>query len=458
MSAPSIAASVPLLRCHAHLCERAAVENPWRALGVAMSVVAGLGAGGVTANTLRVRRASESPPEVDRAAAMRAFEVERALAMSLRMTLAEEAQAPVRKSGAIGGTWSHRVSIGARECVAVIATTYGHHSPVALALQARSDDDEHIATGLIAPLSLTRADGGLVAHVQWCEAEAHARVAVFETRALTATVFDRPLSATVHFAVYRGSWDSVGGTSALRRGAFAAWALRQFPPQFAVEEAARHVPADGRMIGLPVPIRPDGARLLPASEATYRRLYERVRDGRDVVVNPRIDPSRPEGDLWGTGLPVDLNGLYQRMRGDRDSTPPRDPVFSSGAGHRRVLAVVDASRLGAQCVALMFTRLFFQHRASVWRYDAEPDAGRALDARENSVVDRICPAQGVTLYAVDDHDQEDWILRVFALPAPTSSEAQTPAIAPAEEPSEPRRGHRRGHHGSRSSHSSRRHR
>ncbi len=433
------------------------MQNPWRALGVGLSVVAGLGAGGVTASTMRVRRSSEAPPEIERAAAMRAFESERAVAVGLRMTLAEEAQAPAEKSGAIGGVWSRRIAIGARECVAVIATTYGHHSPVALALQARSDDDAHIATGMVAPLSLTRAEGGLVAQVQWCEAEAHTRVAVFETRALTPRVFERPLTATVHFAVYRGAWDAVGGTTRLRRGAFASWALRQFPPQYAVDESRAHVPTDGRMLGVAVPIRPDGARLLPANAATYGALYERARSGRDVVVNPRIDPSRPPDEPWGTGLPVDLTGLYQRLRGDRDATPPTDPVFEVGGGHRRVLAVVDAASLGAPCVALMFTRIFYEHRAVVWRHESPADAGRLLDARENSVVDRMCPARGVTLYSVDDRDQEDWFMRVFALPAP---EAPAQLEAPVAEDAPPAHG---AHHRGSSSHhhrgrSTRRHR
>ncbi len=433
------------------------MQNPWRALGVGLSVVAGLGAGGVTASTMRVRRSSEAPPEIERAAAMRAFESERAVAVGLRMTLAEEAQAPAEKSGAIGGVWSRRIALGARECVAVIATAYGHHSPVALALQARSDDDAHIATGMVAPLSLTRAEGGLVAQVQWCEAEAHTRVAVFETRALTPRVFERPLTATVHFAVYRGAWDAVGGTTRLRRGAFASWALRQFPPQYAVDESRAHVPTDGRMLGVAVPIRPDGARLLPANAATYGALYERARSGRDVVVNPRIDPSRPPDEPWGTGLPVDLTGLYQRLRGDRDATPPTDPVFEVGGGHRRVLAVVDAASLGAPCVALMFTRIFYEHRAVVWRHESPADAGRLLDARENSVVDRMCPARGVTLYSVDDRDQEDWFMRVFALPAP---EAPAQLEAPVAEDAPPAHG---AHHRGSSSHhhrgrSTRRHR
>lgn len=406
-----------------------------------LSVIAGLGAGTLTATTLRVRRATEAPPEIDRAAVMRAFEAERAVATGLHFALAEEAQAPAEKSGAIGGVWSHRLSIGARECVAVIATTYGNHRPVALALQARSDDDLHISTGMIAPLSLTRADDGLVAQVQWCEAEAHTRVAVFETMALTSRVFERPLTATVHFAVYRAPWDAVGGTPRLRRGALASWALRQFPPAYALDESRAHIPVDGRLLGVPVPIRPDGARLLPANGATYESLYERVRSGRDVVVNPRIDPSRPLDEPWGTGLPVDLTGLYQRLRGDRDSTAPADPVFAVADRHRRVLAVVDAAHLGSPCVALMFTRVFYEHRAAVWRHEpVATDEGRRLEALENSVVDRQCPARGIAIYSVDDRDQEDWILRVFALPPPTGTVAAAP-VASAEDAQEPSQHH-----------------
>jgi hypothetical protein len=429
------------------------VQNPWRALGVGLSVIAGLGAGTLTASTLRVRRATEAPPEIDRAAAMRAFETERAVATELHFVLAEEAQAPAEKSGAIGGVWSHRLSIGARECVAVIATTYGNHRPVALALQARSDDDLHISTGMIAPLSLTRADGGLVAQVQWCDAEEHTRVAIFETLALTSRVFERPLTATVHFAVYRAPWDAVGGTPRLRRGVLASWALRQFPPAYALDESRAHVPRDGRLLGVPVPIRPDGARLLPANAATYESLYERVRSGRDVVVNPRIDPSRPLDEPWGTGLPVDLTGLYQRLRGERDSTAPADPVFAVGDRHRRVLAVVDTAHLGAPCVGLMFTRVFYEHRAVVWRHEpVATDDGHPLDALENSVLDRRCPARGIAVYSVDDRDQEDWILRVFALPtpadpvaaevAPTASETEDDAPG-ASHPHGSTRRHRR---------------
>lgn len=416
-----------------------------RVVGVGLSVAAGLAAGGLTAHTLRVRRATEAPPSIERAAAMRAFEGERAVAAGLRMTLAEEGDAPVEKQGAVGGTWSRRVQVGARECVAVIATTYGNHAPVALALQSLSDDDTRIAAGMTRPLSLTRADGGLVAQAQWCDAEAHPRVAVFETRALTERVFDRPLTAAVHFAIYRAPWEVVGGPARLLRGELGGWAMRQMPPRFALDESAAHLPAGGQLVGVPVPVRPDGARLLPANADTYRVLYERVRGASDAVVNPRIDPSRPAGDPWGTGLPVDLLGVYRALRGEREGPRLHDPVFEVAGARRRVLAVVDTRRLGAPCVTLMLTRVLYGHEAVVWRHGATPgDPGVRLPARENSVLDRHCLADAVVVYSVDDCDQEEWVLRVFAH-APPEAPAAPIAVPAVEAPPEaPRRhGHRR---------------
>ena len=405
-----------------------------RVVGVGLSVAAGLAAGGLTAHTLRVRRATEAPPSIDRAAAMRAFESERAVAVALRMTLAEEGEAPVEKQGAVGGAWSRRVALGARECVAVIATTFGDHAPVALAVQSLSDDDTRIASGMVRPLSLARAGGGLVAQAQWCDAEAHPRAVVFETRALTERVFDRPLAAAVHFAIYRASWDAVGGPARLRRGELGGWAMRQMPPRYALDEAEAHRPEGAQFVGVPVPIRPDGARLLPASVDTYRALYERVRGAGSAAVNPRIDPSRPAGDPWGTGLPLDMLGVYRALRGDGEATRLHDPVFDAAGARRRVLAVIDTRRLGAPCLTLMFTRLLYAHEAVVWRHGATPgDVGVRLAPRENSVLDRHCVADAMAVYSVDDRDQEEWVLRVFAhAPPPPPS---TPVVeAPPEAP------------------------
>jgi hypothetical protein len=58
-------------------------------------------------------------------------------------------------------------------------------------------------------------------------------------------------------------------------------------------------------------------------------------------------------------------------------------------------------------------------------------AGTELAAQENAVVDRRCPAEGVSLYSVAEGDQEEWLLRVFALPAPVA-EAGAGAATGAE--------------------------
>ena len=423
------------------------MANTGFAVGAALSVVAGLAAGGLTAHTLRVRRATEAPPSVSREAAMAAFEGERNEALALHMALVAEGDAPLAKYGAVGGSWSKRVTVRAGECVAVIATAFNHHRPVAVAWQGLSDDNQHIATGVSPPLSVTRTDG-LVAQAQWCDAEDHTRVAVFESRALTEQVFDRPLVGTAHFAIYRGTWARVGGFTRLTRGAFASQGLRFFPPQAAVDESNAFVPPGVTMVGVPVPMRVDGARLIPSDEATYRVLYERVRGPGDRVVNPRIDGVRPQGEPWGTGLPENLMGLYESMRGERPGPPLHDPVFEAGGVRRRVLAVIDTGRLRAPCVTLMFTRLLFLHGAALWRHDGAPgDAGVPLDARENTVLDRRCPAHGTSVYAVDERDQEEWLLRVFAdpLPAPVAPAVDATGPAADEPASHGRRRHGRRH-------------
>lgn len=120
-------------------------------------------------------------------------------------------------------------------------------------------------------------------------------------------------------------------------------------------------------------------------------------------------------------------------------------MFEAAGARRRLLAVVDTRRLGAPCVTLMFTRLLYAHEAVVWRHGATPgDAGVRLAARENSI-DRHCVADAVAVYSVDDRDQEEWVLRVFAHAPPEAPAA--PVAAPAVEapPEAPRRRGRRRH-------------
>ncbi len=174
---------------------------------------------------------------------MRAFEEERALALSLGMTRSEEGDDALTRRTDIEGTWTLRVPVAARECVAVIAAVYGHHAPTALALQSVTDSAARIAADSSEPLTVERTDGGLVLQVQWCQAEERPRNAVLETRAIAVGPFAQPLTGTVHHAVFRAPWNVVGGPTRLRRGTPRAWALRQFPAAYAEEAARRFVPA-----------------------------------------------------------------------------------------------------------------------------------------------------------------------------------------------------------------------
>ena len=404
-----------------------------RGFGLAASAVAGALAAWLTASALRERAHQRAaPPAIGREAAMRAFEEERALALSLGMTRSEEGDTALTRRTDIEGTWTLRVPVAARECVAVIAAVYGHHAPTALALQSVTDSSARIAADSSEPITVERTDGGVVLQVQWCQAEERPRNAVLETRAVALGPFAQPLAGTVHHAVFRAPWNVVGGPTRLRRGTPRAWALRQFPAAYAEEAAQRWVPADARPLGVAVPIRVQGARLIPGSAATYRALYARVKGRGEAAVNPRVDGSQVPGDPWEMGLPSNFTELYAALRGDVAGQRLQDPLFDAEPGRRRrVLAAVDIGRLGASCVALHFTRLLFLHGAALRRHGPDvDDVGVDLPPSENSVLDRVCPAAGVALYSVAEGDQEDWALRVYALPEPAAPAAPTGAAEP----------------------------
>jgi hypothetical protein len=427
----------------------AAVKTGVAIVGVTLSLLAGIAAANVTARVLRKRHVQEIAPSISRAAAMRAFDAERALAVSMRMTMSEERDAPVVAMGSLHGSWSTRVEINALECVAVIATAYGNFVPRVMALQAITDDATRMAAGLGEPLTSTDAQGGLVTQVQWCSHEAWPRQAVLELRPLTERVFPTPLTGTVHYAIFRGSWRTVGGITALRRGTPRSSAIRQFPPHYAFEASTAHLPSEGRLVGVPLPLHTESARLIPANEATYRALITRVRGTSLDAVNPRVDPTREPGEPWGTGLPQNLMGTYREILGDVEAVRVHAPVYDNGDGHfRRVLAVIDTDRLQASCAAVVLTRLLYMHGASARKHTtALTDQGTELPSTENVVTDRVCPARGTVIYTVDEHDQEDWLLRVFALPPPPLP--VTPSAAPPTDSHEEHtssRSRRRHHH------------
>lgn len=414
------------------------VKTPLQILGAAASVIFGLVAFLFVASVTRVHLPPENVREVTKALADRALDVERTTATELGMTLAEEGEAQLQVT-ADTGLWTQGIQLHPRECVAVIATVYGGRSPRALALQAGPPDNGRVAWSPVGPLAVTRSEGQVAAQVQWCDWEAHVRTIVLETRSLLESSDYYTLPGTVHFAIYRGAWERVGGFARLRRGTFSADALGAFPAEAAQSEIEGLVPAVARPLGGPITLTLDGARLIPASAETYRALYERVRGDLETGVNPRVDPSQPPGVPWMTGLPLNLRELQGSLLDGQPLPSVQDAVIEAGPNtFRRTLAVIDRGRLGARCVTLVFTRALFGHAPAVRRYGRDRTARPVdLESVGSSARDTVCPAEDIALYTVPDTLQNPYVLRVYA--QPENAQPESDEDAPSERRSRRRR-------------------
>ena len=391
------------------------MKTTLRMLGLAISVVGGMFVFLFVAFAMRERLPPTPMRAITRAEALAALDGERQLATQLGMTLSEEGEAAVTLVDSVG-VWRRPLALGARECVAVLVTAYGSQSPRAVAVQDAAADSSHITTYPLAPLSVHRGAEGLVAQAQWCNWDAQARVAVAETRGLDA-VSDSPYrEGVLHYAVYRGAWERVGGPTALTRGELSGQGLAALGPAPAVRAARAQVPSGARLLGPAIDLTMAGARLLPASAATYQRLYDAVRGDLDAGVNPRVDPFAPPEDHWGLGLPVGFQEVTAAARRGAAQPPVHDAVLEAGFNRfRRVVLVVDRGRLRAPCVTLMFTRLVVGHGAGLMRHEGA-GPGVALAGEGNVVRDAACPASGVAIYTADDGDQETYRLDVYATP------------------------------------------
>lgn len=389
------------------------MKTTLRVLGLSISLVVAMFAFLFVAYGMRSRLPPLRLRAIDRAEALSAFEGERRLATQLGMTLSEEGEAPVTLVDGVG-VWRRPVALGARECVAVIVTAYGYQSPRAVAVQDAAADSSRITAYPVPPLSVHRGGEGLVAQTQWCNWDAQPRVAVAETRGTDPLMNSPYHEGVLHFAVYRGPWDRVGGPLALTRGDLSSTGLASLGPEPAALAGQSKVPPGARSLGPAIELTMAGARLLPASATTYQRLYDAVRGDLDAAVNPRVDPFVPPGDRWGLGLPVDFREVIGRaLRGARQP-PIHDAVIEVGENRfRRALLVADLGRLGASCVTLVFTRLVVAQGAALTRHQGA-GPGVALPSQGNVVIDRACPAGGAAIYAASDSDQETYRLHVYA--------------------------------------------
>lgn len=341
---------------------------------------------------------------IDGAAVRAAMAREGEVATRLGMRLAAQGEARVEEHGS-RGAWSMPLPFAANECVAVVVGVEGRHRVAQLAIQGGARVDEVSAEAM----AQGSTGGGLVAHVQWCERGAVPRnVVALSDR--VASMSQRN-DATLRWAVYRGSWDAVGGPTRLTRGRFRSEALAALGDDLAAREAAPLLPQDAQPLAAPIYLAMGAARLLPSDGRTYAALVRASQRNDNPRVNPRIDATVAPGAPWPTGLPLDFGGA--RMAAGADpALAVHDAVVDLGRNDfRRVLAVVDRARLGVPCARIALVRNRFAHGARVTAMD-ETGARRAIEARENVAIDAACPA-GVTLYLAPASDHDLWTLHVY---------------------------------------------
>ncbi len=381
-------------------------------------------------------------PAIERSAARRAIDSERAVVQRMGMTVAGEGDG--RLTGR-RGTWTLPLEVGARECVAVIVATYDHHLPERIWIDGGSVDVGSVSIFSLDANADVRAVGdasGLTLHVQHCGwSPERLRVAV-RTRAHD-TFSVTPTGGSLAYAVYRVPWDRIDGVAGLTRGRVTEAGMRRLGSEPARAQTLRAVPAGETLFGPTVTIRAGAARLIPMNEANQRLLRGAISAQAGETVNPSIDLSAVEGDTWQiTAPPLDptlsADAMLARMTPTHDAVIElRDNVFV------RVLAVVDRAALGRRCVTLLFTRDRYGYAAEVSRFVLAGRSRSSLVRRGNVALDTVCPATGTEIYVVPDSDQENYRLQASspdALPPSATGDA-TAAVVPNAKPPQGR--HRR---------------
>lgn len=377
-----------------------------------LGALLGAAVGGFVWLVVAVRMAERGYVEeggvIDPAVVRAAMAREGVVATRLGMRLAAQGEASIEERGSFG-RWSLPLPIGAGECVAVVVGVDGRQGITQLAIQGGVRRDEVSPEAMVAGST----NRGVVGHAQWCERAAIERHVVAASARLVSGS-RLPAAATLRWAVYRGSWETVGGPTRLTRGRFRSEALAALGDDLAAQEALPLLPPGARALGPPALLTMGSVRLLPANARTYEALVRISQRHENPQVNPRIDPTTVPGAPWPTGLPLDFASV--RLAAGADPTlPVHDPVVDLSRNEfRRVLAVVDRAGLGSPCATIALVRQRFAHEAEVTALEELPEdeAPRGLRIRENVALDARCPA-GVTVYLAPADDHDAWTLHTY---------------------------------------------
>lgn len=385
-----------------------------RALGAAISATCGVLIAMIVAAASAERRQVERGGVIDDHALREALAREGEVARQAGMALSAEGEGTLSLRGS-RGAWSLPVRIAASECVAVVVGSSGRQRVQSVAVQALARAPDVIAEDA---MSVGSNGGGLVAHTQWCERASAERRLVAVSESVIDHGASLPSTHRLRWAVYRGPWSRVGGLTGLSRGRFRPESIEAFGDDLALAEAQPRIPR-GEDLAPPIAIQMGFARLIPSDVGTYGALVRASMMNENPRVNPRVDTALVPGVRWNSGLPVNF-GAVRAEAGVDLTAANHDPVVDLGLNDfRRVLAVIDRSRLGGGCVSAAFVRHRLGYLARAEAIDA--DGTRvSLSEQGNVTVDARCSTRGPTVYLAPFSDHDRWTVRLLRTSAPIS--------------------------------------
>ncbi len=311
---------------------------------------------------------------------------------------------PLRKGVAptVDGRWQMDFVVNADECVALIAGVTGIVGIYRLDLEDRRG---------VKLATLPRGASSHVAQVQWC-----ARAAT-GVRATLSHFGDRAaLVPEVHWELASGGRGPGLDERRLTRNEIVDVRSREELDRRDEAEAVAAFEARARAVELELvpdatrrspPLRVDerSAVLLPPEPATFLAL-ERALMTRDAT--PTLAPYFEPVPEW-----LAVPGAVPAVQGTESVS-----LLRVEGGWERVLAATDLAALAAGgCVALTFARLEDPAPdAQVVRVEIPSMARQPLAGRDGVWSDRVCPAEGLYLYAIPAAAAAPYEVGIHAIP------------------------------------------
>ncbi len=263
-----------------------------------------------------------------------------------------------------------------------------------------------------------RADRTHVSSVAWCDPFATRMRIVMDNdwqRSLDHTA--QSMDGTIHYRIFMGRTDAFD-LSSLPRGIPNAERVQETLVRMRTDQAIiterANLPDDEILDAVRV-ARPQGALMIPLSDATYTSYREAI----TLFTRTEAEDVFPRTHHASVG------------EVETDVTVQEGIVRIDGVLHR-VLAVVDPGDLPVEgrvpCARIRFGRLGTAENIEVRRFDLQSDELIAVEGVAAS--DTMCPTDGIRLYVAPIIDAHDYMVRLFRAEGPDARRRTSDALAP----------------------------